>query len=147
MTPGEPFTHPIDIRYLEVDQQGVVFNMWYLAYFDDAMTAFLHRGGLRYVDMLAAGYDVQVVHTELDWYGALGWGDEATVDVGLASLGRSSLTLQFTVRSGQRIVVTATTVYVVVATDGSGKQPIPPSLRNALGPIAALRPTGHDAAG
>ena len=30
------FTHRFDVRYLEADQQGVVFNMWYLAYFDDA---------------------------------------------------------------------------------------------------------------
>src|SRR5437667_12390906 len=50
-----PFTHPVNVRYLEVDQQGVVFNMWYLAYFDDAMTSFLEEGGLPYVDMLAAG--------------------------------------------------------------------------------------------
>ena len=39
-----PFVHPITIRYLEVDRQGVVFNMWYLAYLDDAMTAFSGRG-------------------------------------------------------------------------------------------------------
>src|SRR4051812_21453199 len=87
MSRPTPFTHPVDVRYLEVDQQGVVFNMWYLAYFDDAMTAFLREGGLPYVDMLAAGFDTQVVHTELDWLGPVGWGDPAVVDVGLSKLG------------------------------------------------------------
>ena len=24
-----PFVHPVKVRYLEVDRQGVVFNMWY----------------------------------------------------------------------------------------------------------------------
>ena len=76
-----PFVHPVTVRYLEVDRQGVVFNMWYLAYLDDAMTAFLAEGGLPYGDMLAAGYDVQVVHTELDWHGPLGFGDPAEVRV------------------------------------------------------------------
>ena len=126
------FTFPIHVRYLEVDQQGVVFNMWYLAYFDDAMTAFLAHGGLTYTDMLAAGYDAQLVHTEVDWHGALRWDDPAVVDVSLARLGRTSFTLRFVVRVDDRPVVSATTVYVVIATDGSGKRPIPPLLRDAL---------------
>ena len=135
-----PFSHPIDVRYLEVDQQGVVFNMWYLAYFDDAMTAFLREGGLPYVDMLDAGFDTQVVHTELDWLGPVGWGDRTFVDVGLAKLGRTSFTLQFTVRVDERVAVTGSTVYVMVATDGSGKREIPELVLQALGPVAPLRP-------
>jgi acyl-CoA thioester hydrolase len=134
-----PFTHPVSVRYLEVDQQGVVFNMWYLAYFDDAMTAFLAHGGLAYVDMLAAGFDVQLVHTELDWQGSLRWGQPASIDVGLAKLGRTSFTLQFTARSGEQPAATASTVYVVVATDGSGPRPIPSLLADALGPVQPLR--------
>jgi acyl-CoA thioester hydrolase len=137
---AEPFTLPVSVRYLEVDQQGVVFNMWYLAYFDDAMTAFLAHGGLAYVDMLAAGYDVQLVHTELDWQGSLRWGEPAFVDVGLAKVGRTSFTLQFAARAGEQPVVTASTVYVVVATDGTGSQPIPSLIADALGQVRPLRP-------
>lgn len=138
------FTHPVEIRYLEVDQQGVVFNMWYLAYLDDAVTAFLAHVGFSYTVMLEAGFDVQLVHTELDWHGSLGWGDRALVDVALARLGTTSFTLEFTVRAGERgdrgerTVASARTVYVVVATDGSGKRPIPDLLRAALGPVAPL---------
>jgi acyl-CoA thioester hydrolase len=140
MSRPTPFPHAVNVRYLEVDQQGVVFNMWYLAYFDDAMTAFLAAGGLKYVDMLAAGFDAQVIHTELDWHGSLTWGDDAVVDVGLSAIGRTSFTLQFRARVGERPVVTASTVYVVVGADGSGKRPVPSFLRDALGPIAGLRP-------
>jgi acyl-CoA thioester hydrolase len=135
-----PFSFPVNVRYLEVDQQGVVFNMWYLAYLDDAMTAFLGHGGLRYSDMLDAGYDTQIVHTELDWHGALGWGQPADIHVGLGRLGRTSFTLEFDVSVGERLVVTASTVYVVIATDGSGKRPIPQLVLDALGPVAPLRP-------
>jgi acyl-CoA thioester hydrolase len=133
-----PFTHPVSVRYLEVDQQGVVFNMWYLAYFDDAMTAFLAYGGLAYVDMLAAGFDVQLVHTELDWQGSLRWGEPAFIDVALAKLGRTSFTLHFTARSGEHPAATGSTVYVVVATDGSGSRPIPSLIADALGPVQPL---------
>jgi len=129
-----PFVHPVGIRYLEVDRQGVVFNMWYLAYLDDAMTAFLFEGGFPYTEMLAAGYDAQVVHTELDFRGPLGFGDEAAVRVFVSHVGQTSFSLRFEVVSGARIVVEATTVYVAVATDGSGKRDLPPALLAALGP-------------
>ena len=134
------FTHPIDVRYLEVDQQGVVFNMWYLAYFDDAMTAFLSHGGLEYDDLIAAGFDVQLVSTSLDWRGGVGWRDDVTVAVSLARVGRTSFTLDFQVLRAGEPVVDGRTVYVVVATDGTGKREIPPLLRNALGAERPLRP-------
>jgi acyl-CoA thioester hydrolase len=121
------------VRYFEADQQGVVFNMWYLAYLDDAMTAYLLAGGLPYTEMISAGYDVQLVHTELDWVGSLGWGDRADIDVSTSRLGTTSFTLDFAVRTGERAVASAKTVYVVVGTDGSGKRPVPEPLRKALG--------------
>jgi acyl-CoA thioester hydrolase len=125
---------PVPIRYLEADQQGVVFNMWYLAYFDDAFSAFLAHGGLDYVDMMASGVDAQLVHTAIDWTGSLRYGDEATVGVELVRLGTTSFTLAFTVRGPAGVVATGETVYVVVGTDGSGKRPLPDRLRNALQP-------------
>ena len=129
---AEPFEHPLTVRYLEVDQQGVVFNAWYLAYFDDAMTAFLAHRGLPYRALLDSGHDAQVVHTELDWTGALGFGDEAVVVVDVAALGTTSFTLSFEVRRGGESLVKARTVYVCVATDGSGKRPLTPELRALL---------------
>jgi acyl-CoA thioester hydrolase len=133
------FTHPVTVRYLEADQQGVVFNMWYLAYFDDALTAFLSHGGLPYPEILAQGWDVQLVHTELDWTGPLRWGEAGEVDVGLARLGTTSFTLQFGVRVGERPVATGETVYVAVETAGWAKIPLPDRLLAALGAVAPLR--------
>jgi len=127
----------VPVRYLEVDQQGVVFNMWYLAYLDDAMTAFLLAGGLPYTEMIGAGFDVQLVHTELDWSDSLGWGDTATMAVTLARVGTTSFTLEFVVEAEDHPVARASTVYVVVRTDGSGKCPIPALLLNALGGTAS----------
>ncbi len=132
-----PFVHPVTVRYLEVDRQGVVFNMWYLAYCDDAMTAFLAAGGLPYGELLAAGYDVQLVHTELDWRGPLGFGDDARVEVRVVQVGRTSFTLGFTVLSSDRVVADGSTVYVSVGTDGSGKTEHPAVLRRALGLVDA----------
>ena len=126
-------TYRHKVRYFEVDQQGVVFNMWYLGYFDEAMSAFLEEGGLPYQRMLDSGFDVQLVHSEVDWGSSLRWGDTAEVRVALAGRGRTSFTLSFDVAAGGAPVASGRTVYVVVGTDGSGKQPIPGMLEKALG--------------
>ena len=136
MARSKPFVHTVNVRYLEVDRQGVVFNMWYLAYLDDALTAFLSDGGLPYAELMDGGHDVQIVHTEVDWRGPLGFGDD-----GRRSRCRSHASGAPRSRSGSpccrgRVVADASTVYVVVRTDGSGPCALPPALLAALGPVA-----------
>jgi acyl-CoA thioester hydrolase len=121
------------VRYFEADQQGVVFNMWYLGYFDEAMADFLAEGGLPYEKMLASGHDVQLVRSEIDWRSSLRWPDEAEVEVSVAQVGRTSFSLAFAVRGPEGPVADGRTVYVVVGTDGSGKRAIPGFLLAALG--------------
>jgi len=126
------FTHPVQVRYHEIDQQGVVFNMWYLAYLDEAMSAFIEANGLAYTHLQDDGFDVQLVHTELDWTSALRFGEAASVTVAVATVGNTSFALDFVVCQGDRTACTARTVYVCVALDGGGKQPLPALLRKAL---------------
>ena len=127
------FTYTAPVRYLEVDQQGVVFNMWYLAYMDEAFGAFVAQTA-SWRDIFEAGVDAQVVHTELDWSGSLKRGDEIHVDVTVPARGRTSFTVEFLIHAGDstRPIVTAKTVYVCIATDGSGKIEPPQLLRDAL---------------
>ena len=133
------FEWVVRVRYVEVDAQGVVFNGWYLTYFDEAMAAFLESRGLPYPAMLEAGFDVQLVRNETDWRAGLRWRDEARVAVSTARLGRTSFALDFEVRRGADVTCSARTVYVVVAADGSGKRALPERLVDALGPPAPLR--------
>ena len=133
------FTMPVAVRYLEVDAQGVVFNAWYLAWFDEALAAFLAHGDLPYGSMTAAGFDVQLVRSEIDWKAALRYPDEAVVAVSTARLGRTSFAVDFEVRRDGEVTCAGRTVYVVIASDGSGKQPIPARLSEALGPPVPLK--------
>jgi acyl-CoA thioester hydrolase len=137
---SDVFTFPITVRYMEVDAQGVVFNGWYLTYFDEAMSAFLTARGLPYPKMIEAGYDVQLVRSEIDWRSGLRWQDTAEVAVSTARIGRTSFALDFEVRrDGHEVTCAGRTVYVVIATDGSGKREIPPVIADALGAPAPLR--------
>jgi acyl-CoA thioester hydrolase len=60
------------------------------------------------------------------------YGESVTIDVATENVGSTSFTLSFSVRVGSQVRSTARTVYVLVATDGSGKRPLPPKLRAAL---------------
>lgn len=131
-------SHPVDVRYMEVDQQGVVFNSWYLVYFDDALTGFLAARGLPYESMMARGYAVQLITNETTWRKGVRWRDAVMIDVSAARVGTTSFTSDFVVRVGDEPYVTARTVYVVIATDGSGKRAVPGFVRQALEPIQAL---------
>ena len=137
---ADAFEFPLRVRYMEADAQGVVFNAWYLTYFDEAFTAFLGARGLSYTALLEAGFDFQLVHSEIDWKGGLRWPDDFRVAVSTARLGRTSFAMDFEVRrNAGEVTCSARTVYVAVATDGSGKCPIPPLLAAALGQLAPLR--------
>lgn len=133
----ELFSFPVSVRYMEVDAQGVVFNAWYLTYFDEAMSAFLQHRGLPYQRMLDAGFDVQLVRSEIAFRAGVRWQDPIVVAVSTSRLGRTSFTLDFEVRRGAgdgvEVCTAGRTVYVVIATDGSGKREIPALLLDSLG--------------
>lgn len=83
---------------MEFDAQGVVFNVWYLTYFDETMTGPLG-------DQLLVG---------------VRWQDPIVMAVSPARYGRTSFALDFEVRRGHEVTSTGCTVYVVVGgTDGS----------------------------
>jgi acyl-CoA thioester hydrolase len=126
------FRSPLTPRYLEVDQLGVVFNMWYLGYFDEAMSGFLASLGYPYPELVAGGHDVMLVRTELDWAAPLRYGQAADVVVAVESVGRTSFVLRFDVVHDGRTTCRGRTVYVFVSRDGSGKRELPGPLRTGL---------------
>lgn len=134
------FSLPITPRYAEVDQQGVVFNGHYLTWFDEACTGFLDHLDVTYPGLIASGYDIQVVHSEIDFKGPVRWRDAVRVEVHCETIGSTSFTLSFGVLRGtddgtaieQQVAVQGHNVYVVVSTDDWAKRPIPPVLREAL---------------
>lgn len=143
------FEFPMRVPYHEVDAQGVVFNAWYLAWFDEAMTEFLESRSLTYRAMLDAGYDIQLVHAELDWYAGVGWGEDVVVAVSPARIDRTGFALDFQVRAlddaGNRVITCeCRTVYLVIAVDGGGPQEVPSLIRNALAPVSGFRGQGGD---
>ena len=75
------YSLPIVPRYAEVDQQTVVFNAHYLTWFDEAVTGYFDHLGASYPDLMSAGLDMQLVHTEIDYAAPVRWRDIVRVAV------------------------------------------------------------------
>ncbi|WP_222192606.1 acyl-CoA thioesterase [Modestobacter italicus] len=115
------------VRFAECDQQGVAFNAHYLTWADEAVNAWWAGIGLPYGALAARGIEYYVKATALDWVSSARYGDTVSVDAELDRLGRTSLTLLFTVRVGERVCCTVRTTYV--ATSDGRPTPWPDDVR------------------
>ncbi len=132
MSQPQVVTVPIQSHYYQFDQQGVAFNMWYLAFLEQARNEYLAARGFSLADLLASGHDIQLVHVEVDWSAALRYGDPLAIDVSSARIGKTSFTLRYALAVEGQVRATASSVYVIVDASVQGKAPLPPDLRAAL---------------
>ena len=116
------------VRYAECDQQGVVFNAHYLAWCDEAVPHVLAAVGPSYTDLLARGLDTSVVASELAWSSPARWGDVVDVDGEVERVGRTSFTVAFRIRVGERLCCTVRTTYVLTDLERV-PTPVPDDLR------------------
>ena len=122
----------VPTRYYHFDQQGVVFNMWYLAFLEEARNAYLDHIGSGLDRLLEAGLDIQVVNCRIDWTAPVRYGDEISVVVRPERIGRTSLTLGYSIETTNAAVATASSTYVVVGGRPLSSRPLPAGLRTAL---------------
>lgn len=125
------------VRYVECDQQGVVFNAHYLTWADEASNAWWESHGLSWGELVERRIDPVVKASTLEWTSSARWGDVVTVDAETEKVGTTSATARFTVRVGERVCCVVRTTYVCVS-DGSST-PWPDDVRARLGGTACAR--------
>ena len=118
------------VRFAECDQQGVVFNAHYLTWADEAANAWWAGAGLPWGALEAWGMEYFVKASSLDWVSSARYGDTVDVDVAVEKVGRTSLTLVFAVRVGERPCCTVRITYVAAA--GGRPTPWPEEVRARL---------------
>ncbi len=121
------------VRYAECDQQGIAFNSHYLLWCDEAVTGWFAEGGSTYAELAARGLDTKVVSSTLDWTSSARYGDVVNVLARTDRIGRTSFTVVFEVRVGERTCCLARSTYVLVDDDGA-PTPVPDDLRAAWQP-------------
>ncbi|MGY1711525.1 acyl-CoA thioesterase [Geodermatophilus sp. SYSU D00758] len=118
------------VRYVECDQQGIVFNAHYLTWADEASNGWWASMGLSWAELVDRRIDPVVKASTLEWSSSARWGDTVTVDAGTEKVGRTSATVRFTVQVGERVCCVVRTTYVCVR-DGA-PQPWPDDVRERL---------------
>ena len=115
------------VRFVECDQQGIVFNAHYLVWADEAVMVWWTRRGVDWAAQNAAGIEYMVVASSLEWRSSARLGDTVAVDAELEKLGRTSVTVRMTIRVGERLCCTVRTTYV--CTSGGAPVPWPDAVR------------------
>lgn len=125
------FTLRIRVRYNECDAQNVVFNARYADYADLASTEFLRAALGGYQELMAQGFENQIVKLLLEWKAPARFDDVLDLNVSVGRTGNSSFTLHTEVLNvaTQQLIATAEAVYVFVNAADFLSCPIPDFVR------------------
>ena len=128
------FTYVFRVRYSECDPQKVVFNGRYAEYVDLAATEFVKALWGSYDNVIAKGFDFQVVNLNISWKAPAHFDDVITVSVKTSHVGNSSyiFSYEFFNKTTNQNIVTAEAVYVMVDANSFTKITIPDDLRATL---------------
>jgi acyl-CoA thioester hydrolase len=118
------FFHPIQVRYVETDQQGHVFFGHYLTYFDVALTEYLKAIDYGYDRFLKAGVDFFYVETLCQYHDRAFFDDILHVHARVGKIGNSSFTFEFGIFESVTQRFVAIGHIVAVAVDPSTAKPV-----------------------
>lgn len=125
------FTLRIRVRYNECDAQNVVFNARYADYADLASTEFLRAALGGYQELLANGFENQIVKLLIEWKAPARFDDVLDLNVSVGRIGNSSFTLHTAIMNAEtnQLIATAEAVYVFVSAKDFSSCPIPDFVR------------------
>lgn len=131
---SDVFTHLLRVRYSECDAQQVVFNAKYAEYADIAATEFTRAIWGNYGEMLASGFDNQVVSLTIDWKAPAEFDDVLAIRVQVSHVGTTSysLVMDFIMHETGQSIAQAKVTYVFVDTKSYSKTPVPQTMRGQL---------------
>jgi acyl-CoA thioester hydrolase len=128
------FFYPVQVRYVETDQQGHVFFGHYLTYFDLALTEYLKAIGHGYDRFLESGIDFFYVESLCRYRDRAFFDEVLHIHARIGNIGTTSLTFQFGAfeSSSQRFIADGHIVAVVVDRKTHKPVPAPDGLREAV---------------
>lgn len=108
-------TTPIQVRYQETDQMGVVYHANYLVWFEIGRTAFIEDLGLSYYKMEQAGVVSPVINAQIDFKQPIRYGQAASVHTWVVTYDGLRTTYGYEITDEEdNIAVSGTTEHVVV---------------------------------
>ena len=132
------FQHKTQIRLHDTDAAGLLFFANQFVLVHDAYEKLLQKIGFSFEAMLKKrAYFLPIVHAESDYKTHLFVGDEITITVKVARIGKTSFTFTYKIHNKQGVLVgTAKTVHVTVNKKTHKKITLPKDFRAALEKIS-----------
>lgn len=118
------FYHPIEVRYGDLDPQGVVNNAKYLTYFEQARVQYVVHLGLFRADQSFMEIGVIVADIHIAYHAPLLWGMPAKVGVRIPKFGGKSMSVEQAVVNAATGQVYAKGTVVLVAYDYTARKSI-----------------------
>ena len=128
------FHHDIRVRFADTDLQAIVFNANYLTYYDVAWTEYFREIGFEWKDILALGIDSVLARTTMEFKSPAKFDDVLEVYTKISKIGNTSLTFEFEIypKGEERLIGSATSLYVCVDPKTLKSTPVPASLRERI---------------
>ncbi|MDR1011773.1 MAG: acyl-CoA thioesterase [Opitutaceae bacterium] len=116
---------PINVRYAETDQMGIVYHGNYLAWFEVARTRMFKEVGLSYKRIEADGYHLPVLEAAMKYLRPALYDDDLIVVARLDEKPVLRIKINYEVYRGDTLLVTGATVHAFVDRDGRPVRPPP----------------------
>ena len=128
------FHHDIRVRFADTDLQSIVFNANYLTYNDVAWTEYFREIGYEWKDLLALGVDTVLARTTMEFKSPARFDEILEVYTRISKIGTTSLTFEFAIypQGEDRLINSATSLYVCVDPKKLTSTPIPDELRRSI---------------
>jgi len=130
------FRVPLKVRLSDIDQAGIVYYPNYFQYVNIALEEFFSREiGVDYPTLVIEHrIGLPTVHLESDFRYPMRFGDRFEVEMGVASVGKTSITFAYAIRIAgkETVAVQGKKVTVCLNLDTFRKREIPEWLRRKL---------------
>jgi len=126
------------VRFRDTDLQGHVYFGTYFEFCDEALTAYMRALGMPWQELVERGTDLFYASATCDYVGSARFEDLIHVETHIASIGNTSFTSEFTVRSDEGdVLARARLVSVCVDASTREKRRVPEDFREAVASFAS----------
>lgn len=129
----------LQVRYAETDMMGVVYHGNFLPWLEVGRTTLLKECGLPYREIEAQGYYLPVVEVGMKYHKPARYDDEITVITRLAERPLLRIRLDYEVRRGDELLVTAHTLHGFIKHTGEPVRP-PAAFTEKMRALFAAKP-------
>ena len=128
------FSHPIEVRYGDLDPQGHVNNAKYLTYFEQTRVAYLHHLGLFNTGQSFLEIGIILAEARVTFLSPVEFGTAVRVGARSTRLGNKSIEMAYSLQDTANDLELATGSAVLVTFDYNAQKtiPIPGNWRKAI---------------